>query len=279
MIPPVGGEHSLKPPFSAEDPVDQFFILRSPGPVDDIVGSHDHPGIRLLDSYFEGFEVDLAQSPLGQAGVGFKAVGLLVVAGKVLGTGADLAGLDAADERCGHLACKKGIFGVVLEVPAAERTAVDVHGGRQPDRDVIFLHFHASCTADLFDQFLVPGAGQEGGAGKCCGGDTDAGLDAETGGPVRSHDRGDTIAGEVSHSEGIGGPGVGLPAEETDPVFQGKPGKKVLKIRASVRHLQKLNRIKRSVAEEIFAFPGPGPGGENTCLFQAFPDAGGRFVL
>ena len=279
MVPPVGGEHSLKSPFAAEDAGEELCIFGGSDSVDDVVGSHDHPGIGLFDGNLEGFEVDLAQGPLAQAGVGLKAVGLLVVAGKVLGTGADLAGLDASDKGSGHFAGQKGIFGVVFEIPPAEGTAVDIHGGRQPDTDVVFFDFHAACAADFLHEFLIPGAGQEGGTGKGCGGKTDFRLDAETGGTVRSHDRGNAVGGEISHAESIGDAGVGLAAEQADPVFQGQPVKKALKIRAPVRHLHKPDRILCAVAEQVFPLAGAGVRRENTGFFQAFPDTDGGPVF
>ena len=243
MIPPVGGEHSLISPLAAEDAGDEFCIFRGSDSVDDIVGGHDHPWVGLFDSNLKGLEVDLAQSPLGQAGVGFKAVGLLVVAGKVLGAGADLAGLNAADESSRHSAGKKGILGIIFEIPAAEGTAVDVHGGCQPDSNIVFLHFHAACAANLFHEFLIPCAGQKSGTGEGRGSDADGRLNAEAGGTVRGHDRGNAIFREISHSEGIGDAGVGLAAEEADLVFQGQLGKKVLKVSTPVCRLSKADRV------------------------------------
>ncbi len=239
VVPPVGSEHSLKPPFVTENAGDELFVFRGSDSVDDIVGGHDHPGISLPDSNLKSLEVNFPKSPLGKAGVGFEAVGLLVVAGKVLGAGADLAGLDASDESCSHFAGKKGIFRVVFEISAAERTSMNIHGGSQPDCNVVFLYFHAACPADFFEEFLVPCAGQEGGTGEGSSGDADTGLNAETCGAVRGHDRRDAVLGKISHSEGIGDAGVGLSAEKADPVFKRQLGKKVIKFSASVRRLPK----------------------------------------
>ena len=219
MVPPVSGEHSPESPLAAEDTGNKLRVLGSSCPVDDIIGGHDHPGSSLFDGNLEGFEVDLAQSPLGQAGIRFKTIGLLIVAGKVLGTGTDPAGLDAADEGYSHFSRKQRVLRVVFEISAAERTAVDVHGRSEPDPNVVFLYFHAPCDPDLLHKFLVPGTGQECCTGEGSGRDADTGLDTEAGRSVRSHDRRNSILGEISHSEGIGDTGVGLSAEETDLVL------------------------------------------------------------
>ena len=52
----------------------------------------------------------------------------------------DIPGLDAADLRRRHLTGDERVFGIIFEVPAAHRVAVDIRAGGQQDRETVLPH-------------------------------------------------------------------------------------------------------------------------------------------
>ena len=93
--PPVGGHKAVEAPLVTEDSGEKVFVLGSTMTVDKVVRGHDCPGICFFHDDLEGFQVDLTDRTLGNAGVAVFPVGLLVVAGKMFHSGADLLRLDA----------------------------------------------------------------------------------------------------------------------------------------------------------------------------------------
>ena len=88
-------------------------------------------------------------------------VGLLVVAGKMLGAGAAaLYGLNAPDHSRRHFAGEQRILGEILKIPSAQRISVDVEARSQQDVGALLLHFQAEEMAQGFHGLRVPGAGQ-----------------------------------------------------------------------------------------------------------------------
>ena len=77
----------------------------APDTVDSVVAGHQRQGIGLLYADFKAPEVDFPQGPHGKPGIVVGPVGLLVVAGKMLGAGAAaLYGLNAPDHSRRHFA-------------------------------------------------------------------------------------------------------------------------------------------------------------------------------
>ena len=95
VCPPVGRYHSLKVPLTAQNTGQKILVFRCLNAVDQVVGRHDCVWICLFYDDLEGFQVNLTQRTLGNAGVAVFPVGLLVVAGKMFHSGADLLRLDA----------------------------------------------------------------------------------------------------------------------------------------------------------------------------------------
>ena len=89
-------------------------------------------------------------------GVNLVAVCLLVVDGIVLDRRADAVLLDATDVCSAHLSAQERILGEILEVPAAEDVAMDVHTRCKQDIDAIFENFLAHGRCHFLDEVSVP---------------------------------------------------------------------------------------------------------------------------
>src|SRR5699024_6037777 len=81
---------------------------------------------------------------------------LLTVHRKVLRCRRDALRLHAADVRRGHAAGELWILREVLEVPPAERAALDVQPWPQEDLDALGRRFPAECLPDLLGEVHVP---------------------------------------------------------------------------------------------------------------------------
>ena len=123
-------------------------------------------GLGLLHGDLEPFQVYIPQGPLPHNAVGEHPVGLLVVAGVVLDGDAP-AGmcLDALGDGGSDLAADKGVFRIVLEIPAAQGQAVDIQSGGQPQVDAETLHLLADHISAPAAELQVPALGQGGADG------------------------------------------------------------------------------------------------------------------
>lgn len=138
--------------------------------VDRVVGGHDAPGVGVLDDGLEGGQVQLAQGAFGDQVVDGEAVGLGVVGHEVLDGGADAAGLDAVHIAGSDPPGEIRVLAVRLEVPAAQRGAVQVDGGREEDVDALAAGLLGQQHACPAGQFGVPGGGEGGRGGQGDGG-------------------------------------------------------------------------------------------------------------
>ena len=118
------------------------------------------------DDPLERRQVDLPQRPLADPDVDGHPVGLEVVAHQMLDRGADAVRLHTRHEPGADLAAEQRILRVALEVPAAERGALQVH--RRAEQ-----HVHALAPGLLAEQQpgrarqrRIPGGGQRGRAGQ-----------------------------------------------------------------------------------------------------------------
>ena len=159
---PVGHHGAFVTPFIAEDGGYEVLALGGIGAVDLVVGGHDGPRVGFLDGDLEALEVDLTLGAGADDRVVAGAVGLLVVVGEVLDGGTDIVLLDTADIGGGRLAGDDRVFGIVFEVTAVQRVAVDVQGRGQEHVGAVFMDFLTDGLADVLDEFLVPGGGEEG---------------------------------------------------------------------------------------------------------------------
>ena len=80
----------------------------------------------MNDRRFEAGKINLAECSLVHSGVNLLTVEFLAVRGVMFDTGCDLLALNALDGWSNHLCNVKGIFTVVLEVPAADRRANNI---------------------------------------------------------------------------------------------------------------------------------------------------------
>lgn len=163
---PVGDVVPVEAPLGAQDFVDEVGVLGHRDAVDLVVGRHDAPRVGVGDDGLEGRQVQLAQRARGDDAVDGEPLGLGVVADEVLDGGTDSAVLDSVDVAAAHRAGEVRVLGVALEVPAAERRAVQVHGGREEDVDALAAGFLREEAAGPPGERGVPGCGEGGRRGQ-----------------------------------------------------------------------------------------------------------------
>ena len=110
----------------------------------------------LLYRYFERGEVYFAQGAFIDDAVRDHAAQFLIVGGKVLYAGIYAVGLYAADVCGAHFAGEVGVFGIVFEVSAAQRIALDVHAGTEQHVDALGGSLFAEQPAHAFDELGIP---------------------------------------------------------------------------------------------------------------------------
>ena len=131
LHPPVGDDAAIKAPFVPEDGFYQLVMIVAPDTVDLVVAGHQGQRLSFLHADLKTLQVNFPQGPLREDTVVLVPVGLLIVAGKVLGTGGHTGALDAPDVGGSDAARNQRIFRVVFKITAAEGIAVDVHAGSQ----------------------------------------------------------------------------------------------------------------------------------------------------
>ena len=214
---PVGHHDAFEAPVVAQDLCQQVVVAHRILAVDLVVGRHDGPRLALTDGYLEAAEVDFAGSTLADTLVDAGAVGLLRVHGEVLGADADTLLLYALDIGGGNLSREQRVFGIILEVAAAERVAVQVHARAEDDVAAVFLRLIADGLSHLAYQLGVPRRGQTGADGE--GGGVvglvrtlTGGIDAHAGRAVGKHGGRDAQTGNGGRCAGSSGHEVGLAA-------------------------------------------------------------------
>ena len=192
------------------------------GAVHPVVGGHDPQGAALLHSDLKAGEVQLTQGALVHHAVAGHAQQLLTVGGEVLDTGGRPLGLDAPHQGGGQLAGQIGVLGEVLEVPAPQGAALQVHPRPQEHVYPLSSGLCAQGAAHLLQQRQVPAPRQTGGGGEAGGRLAGAlaqmvppaQLPPQAVGAVGHHHRGHPRLGK-----GVGAPHV-LPREEGDFLLQ-----------------------------------------------------------
>ena len=243
---PVAHHEAAEAEVAAEDGGEQVAALHTLLAVDHIVRTHHRPGIALTHGYLEGLQVELAQGSLGDAHIDVLAVGLLVVHGKMLEGCADMLALDAAHKGCRHLTGEQRVFGVVLEVAASERIAVQVHARAEDEVEPVFMGLVADGLSHLIDEGLVPRRGKGGADGEAGVVVAAAlalahGIDAESGRAIGERGGRDAEAGDGRGGSGSTGhellgvaiAGEGLVAgahDDVDFLVEGHVGEHVIDI-------------------------------------------------
>ena len=157
----VGDHHALEAPLIPEHVGEQGGVGAGPDSAQVVVAAHDGGGAALLDSDFKGTEVDLAHGLLvGPHGQG-ETVALLVVEGEMLDIAVHALAGGAPDGGGGQLAGEKAVLGVVLEVTAGERSAVDVGAGGVETHHVVGHGLRTEGAAEFLHQSLVPGGADD----------------------------------------------------------------------------------------------------------------------
>ena len=220
----------------------------APHAVDFVVAGHDILGLALGNADFKALQIDFPQGPLGHLGIVVGAVGLLVVAGKVLGAGGDAVLLQAADHGGAGLAAYQGVLGEVLKVPAAQGVAVDVHAGAQEHIAALHHHLTAVGLVEALHQLGVPSAGQ----GRAAGQQGAVVLQPDAGGAVggggRGHAQGPQALGDAAQHAGVA-QGAQRAAHDIVAVAQGlqvlggELGHKVLHRGQAIGHVLELDAL------------------------------------
>ena len=157
---PVTHDQAVEAPLGAQDVGEELARFAGVLAVDEVVGAHHGPGVRLGDREFEARQVELAQRPLVDDGVEAHPVALLVVHREVLHTRADPLGLHAPHQSRRRLARKDRILREVLEVPAPGRVPLDVQTRPEQDGDVLAPRLASEGGPDLLEKGDVPGRPQ-----------------------------------------------------------------------------------------------------------------------
>lgn len=135
-------------------------------PVKPIIGRHDGPRRSLPDRDLEAAQVNLPKRPLTDHGIDTLAVALLIVRREMLDRSPDALRLNPAHHRGAHFPRQKRIFGIVLEIPSAQRIALNIHRRGQKHVGTVFKRFVTHRVTDRLHQFGIPRSGQRGGCGE-----------------------------------------------------------------------------------------------------------------
>ena len=152
LVAPVGHHDTLETPLVTKNRRQQVMLLLGIFPVEFVVRRHDRPRIGLLDHDLETLQHHLTQGARIDDGVVLVAVGLLVVRREMLGTHANPIALDTVDIRRSNLAGQERILGKILEIPAAERVAVQVHTRSKQHVGAILLNLLSHRLGHFLDQ-------------------------------------------------------------------------------------------------------------------------------
>ena len=120
-------------------------------------GGHDAHGVGFFNRTAEGFEVGFAGGLLVHPGRDARAVGFLVIEGKVLVVDVAAVFLDAFDDGRNDFADEDGVFGIVLEGASAIGGTVDVGAGTIKARVASPKGIFAHRVADFLGKFFVEG--------------------------------------------------------------------------------------------------------------------------
>ncbi|GAB3986039.1 hypothetical protein GCM10027615_77390 [Plantactinospora veratri] len=236
---PVGDHDPVEAPLPLEQVPEQAGVLGHGVPVDPVVRGHHRPDPGG-DDPFERSEIELPECPLGDPDVHGHPFRLRVVGDQVLDRGPDAEILHAGDVADADLGTEQRILRIALEVPAAERAAVQVDGGGEEQVDLIAPALGPEHPARLPGQLRIPGGGQRGRAGqgdrRVVRGPADAAYPDRT---VRHHQRAEPDLGYGRQGpEVLAGeePDLGLQVERGERPFEYRLRRVGHRVRAAGRH-------------------------------------------
>lgn len=158
---PVRDDDAVVPPLVLRDRLQQLVVLGGRGPVDQVVGGHQGPGVRVGEHHLEGCEVHLAHRLLVHAHIDGGALGLRLVAEEVLEARPDAALLQPRDVGAREAGGEQRVLAERLEEPAAERGAVEVDRRTEHHVGALVDRLLGQDVADLRQRRLVPGLGEQ----------------------------------------------------------------------------------------------------------------------
>ncbi len=156
---PVGEDSAVEAPLVPQHLGQQPVVLAGVHAVDLVVGAHHRPRPGLGHHPPERAQVHLTERPLVDVGADPQPVGLLVVDREVLERRAHVPALQAVNPGGRQHAGEQRVLGEVLEVPAAERAALEVDARSEQDRDIHRAALVAERLAHPSQQVRVPGRG------------------------------------------------------------------------------------------------------------------------
>ena len=112
--------------------------------------------MRFCDSNFKSGQVNFTQRAFVHDRIAGHAAQLLGIGRKVLRTGTDAFGLDAAHVAGCHFAGKVRIFAEIFEITSAKRAALDVQPRAEQHAYVLGCGFRAQMGTDFFSECRVP---------------------------------------------------------------------------------------------------------------------------
>ena len=150
---PVGHDDARKAPFLSCSGRAQIVAVGGMDTVYLVVGGHDRLWLGFFDCNFEALQVNLSQGALGDDARYAAAVFFLIVAGVMFDGRSDpVPALDASCEGCRHFSADERILGIVFEVAAAERIAVDIHARCKPEGHAELLQLCADHASHFLEK-------------------------------------------------------------------------------------------------------------------------------
>ena len=159
---PVADHYAVEAPLAVQRGLQQVALGRG-GAVDRVVRAHHEPGVCLGDGLLEREQVQLAKSAVTDLDVDREAVGLGVVGHVMLRCSADAVVLHAFHVGGGEIGGEHGILAECLEVPSAERGAVQVDGRAEHHVDALAAGLHRGRGAIAPGDVRIPGRRERGG--------------------------------------------------------------------------------------------------------------------
>lgn len=163
---PVADDDALEAPFDAEHIREHALVVGKVGAGKTVVGAHDGRGLFCFDDVLERGKVYLSERAFVHDGVDAHAEMFLIVGAEMFEGYADAVFLNAVHPCRTHSACEERILGEILEVPAAERGALDVDAGAEYGGNSQCLRFRRDRRAFRLDELRVPCACRGDGRGE-----------------------------------------------------------------------------------------------------------------
>ena len=169
---PVADHDAVEAPLAFENIVEEPAVLGGrrclDSVVDLVVCGHDRPDPSVPHGVLERRQVHLAHGPLVDACDVGRAVGLGFVAREMLDAHPDAALLGGGDEARADPAGQVRVFGVALEVPAADGGALQVHDRGEHHIRPLALRLVGDEGTEATHEVEVPRGGDGGRAGELC---------------------------------------------------------------------------------------------------------------